>query len=308
MTTPPDPAVAQPVASLSAMRARFPCLARFSRETGIPEENLLRAFEIEREFHARVLAEPDAAARKRLYREVYEAVHPLYGETAEVSPESSCAKDRFVRLFRWELEGMSVLDVGCGQGHFLFGVARLLRHGALVGIDTSAPVLPKDAGGVRFVHADIIDFDLGETFDVVFSDNVLEHVAPQDLPAHLASVRRALRGGRFIVLTPSRLFGPCDVTRIIDSSYTGRVPSQGTHLNESTYGELIATFRGAGFRDFRTVCPVPKVRFLLPRFRMRPDLLCWIERHRSALGAIHALKLRGRCVARLDVILICRAA
>lgn len=287
----------------------YPHLQRFSRDIGVPEERLVRAFEIEREFHGRILAEPDPEERRRLYRQVYETVHALYGSDCGASSTASAGKDRFVRLFRRELEGRSILDVGCGEGHFLLSVKRLLRHGSLAGIDTSAAVLPKDVGGIRFVHGDIIDFDLGERFDIVFSDNVLEHLAPQDVPAHLDSVRRALEpGGTFIVLTPSRLFGPCDVTRIIDYTYTGRVRAQGTHLMETSYTELVDRLAAHGFRDFSTVLPIPKLKFILSWMRVPLAPLRFVERHPALLGLIHGVRLRGRCILRLDVTLICRAA
>jgi len=289
-------------------RPRFPHLARFSRETGISEDKLVSAFEIEQAFHTRIVSEDDPARRRDLYREVYETVHPIYGEDDSDPRRGEGGKERFAHLFRREIEGRSILDVGCGAGDFLRSVARRAAHGRLVGLDISTPVLPRDAQGIEFVNGDVVRFDLGDPFDVVLSDNLVEHVAPADLPAHFESLRRALKtGGTLIVMAPSRLFGPCDVTRIVDCSYTNRVAARGTHLSETTYGELIVGLGKFGFARFRTVCPIPKVRFLFAWWRMSPAPLCWVERHMSLIRLLHRVQLRGRCVFRLDVTLIARA-
>ncbi len=96
------------------------------------------------------------------------------------------------------------------------------------------------------------------------------------------------------------------MTRIVDFTYTNQVPAMGTHLNESTYSEMIAALRDHGFRDFRTVLPVPYVRYWVPWFRMPASWVAWVERRRWLIGLLHALRYRGQCVGRLEVVLICR--
>jgi hypothetical protein len=65
---------------------------------------------------------------------------------------------------------------------------------------------------------------------------------------------------------PNRLFGPSDVTRIIDYSRTGKTRAQGTHLNESTYGDLIPILERNGFQNFRTILPIP-ISFVFKKYR-----------------------------------------
>jgi SAM-dependent methyltransferase len=289
-------------------RSGFPDLDRFSRSVGIPKERLVEAFEIERRFHEAVLAEPSAERRKALYEEVYAAVHRLYGKTEVDLRTAPNPQASLVRLFRKELAGRSILEVGCGVGFFLAGVARQLAHGPLVGLDVSIPEASRRHPELELVEADVIRFDLGRRFDVVFSNQLLEHIAPADLAAHLRSVRAALvDAGTLIVLAPNRLFGPSDVTRIVDFSQTGRVPAQGTHLNETTHEELLPALAEHGFRDFRTVLPVPGLRDLVPGLRLRPGWLTRVERSPAALGLLRRIRVRGQCVARFGVTLIATA-
>ena len=244
---------------------KYPDLERFAQSMKMPPENLVKAFEIEKEFHTKILAEPDRRKRRDMYQEVYNVVHPLYA--CYESPAPGNPKDYQIRQFRRELSGKSVLDLGCGNGNLLLSIANNLPHGRLLGIDASVPRLPKEQSQVEFHLGDIVEFETDETFDVVFSDVVIEHIAPADLPIHLASVRKALRpGGKFIVVTCNRLFGPTDVTRIIDFHNVNRVPAMGTHLCEMSFTELQDLLKANGFGRFRTVAS-PIVRLFWPSRR-----------------------------------------
>lgn len=281
-------------------------LDRFSKAMGISPESLVTAFKIEKKFHHEILAEDSFEKRKLLYEEVYNAVHKIYGNDQTSILSGTNPKDKIVRRFSKELQNRSILDVGCGEGHFLASVAKNLPHKKLVGIDVSTPHLAKSHSDIEFQLADVIDFNLASQFDVVFSDNVVEHIAPSDLSMHLASVRSALEpGGTFILIMPNRLFGPWDVTRILDFTNSGKTRSQGTHLHESTYTEMIPILEDNGFSNFRTACFIPKLKDIVVSYRFNPQLLSLIERNRFMMWLLHSIKLNGRCVAQFDVTLIC---
>jgi len=302
----PDPNDS-PILEAFMANSQYPDLERFSKSIEIPAENLVKAFEIEKIFHKQILCENSFEKRKAMYSNVYNTVHPIYGKnTTEIQQERN-PKDRIVQLFKKELGGKSILDVGCGQGYFLQSISKQLKHKQLVGIDVSIPPISRIHTDIEFISADIIKFDMDKQFDVVFSDQLLEHVAPPDLSMHLRSIKGALKSrGLFIVNLPNRLFGPSDVTRMIDFSYTGRTEAQGTHLNESTYGELIPILERNGFKDFKTVLPIPKLKYMLKNFRMNPSLLVTIEKNKFMMNLLHNIKLRGQCIAKFGITLICR--
>jgi 2-polyprenyl-3-methyl-5-hydroxy-6-metoxy-1,4-benzoquinol methylase len=174
-----------------------------------------------------------------LYSEAYGRLYQLHEKAGwQDRAAGERSKAQLVRLFRKELEGKPVLDVGCGTGTFLRTIYTNLEHKALVGIDLSAEVLPDEEEHIEFIRGNVIDFKMDKKFDVAFSDNVVEHIASDDLSTHLLSIKNALKpGGTLIVITPNRLFGPSDITVIVDSTYTNRVGALGMHLNETTYSE-----------------------------------------------------------------------
>jgi SAM-dependent methyltransferase len=284
---------------------RYPSIERFSRAVGIAPEALRAAFELERKFHARVLAERDPAQRERLYAEIYGQVHPIYekGRTVPPPPPEWNPKLPLIRLLRPELEGADVLDVGCGAGQFLLGLKAAGHRGRLVGLDASPPREPVE--GIEFHRAGVARFRLDERFDLVMSDNAFEHVAPADAADHLRSIHDALRpGGKAVILTPNRLFGPWDVTRIIDDSYANRVPAEGTHLNETTYKDLCAMLRHCGFTRILTVAPISRVKPRLLELRFPADLLALFEQVPVVVRAIQRWSSKDRYLAAMEITLI----
>ena len=85
-----------------------------------------------------------------------------------------------------------------------------------------------------------------ESVDVVYSNQLLEHLHPDDATEHLREVHAALRrGGVFVCVTPNRVAGPWDISLYFDENATG------FHLKEYTLGELVAMLKQIGFREVR---------------------------------------------------------
>jgi len=85
-----------------------------------------------------------------------------------------------------------------------------------------------------------------ESFDLVFSQQVLEHLHPDDVPVHFEEAFRVLRpGGVMAVETPNKKTGPQDISR----GFT-RV-AEGLHLKEWALSELSAVFYASGFTHVR---------------------------------------------------------
>ncbi len=97
--------------------------------------------------------------------------------------------------FLCRFEPLSVLDAGCGTGRVAIELAR--RGVEVVGVDLDPPMLAEaraKAPDLAWVEADLVDLDLGRTFDVVATPgNVMLFVARgtegdvvRRLAAHLA--------------------------------------------------------------------------------------------------------------------------
>jgi len=105
----------------------------------------------------------------------------------------------------------SVLDAGCGTGRVAIELAR--RGLGVVGVDLDASMLEKartKEPDVPWVHGDVVDVDLGRTFDVVLlAGNVMIFLAPGTEAGVVANLARHLEPGGALVagfsLEPGRL-------------------------------------------------------------------------------------------------------
>jgi len=290
---------------------KYPSLLQFSKSINIPYEDLVEAFEIEKKFHEMILNEKLKSNRKALYQRLYSTVHPIYQRSKSNNQYCCEIKSRYALLFKKELRNKSILDVGCGQGAFLISCARLsktLNTLKLCGLDVTIPNndIIEQYPQIEFINSDITEFKVDQKFDVIYSNHVLEHMATDDLNTHLTSIKEALNiGGTLIINMPNRLFGPSDVSRIIDFSYTGKIQSMGSHLNELTYNELISILKKYEFINFRTVFPHTKLRYLFRFFRMSTTILCKLEKSKFFLNFLHSMKYHKTCIAKLEISIIC---
>lgn len=127
------------------------------------------------------------------------------------------------------LEGLLVLDAGCGGGRY----ARLAaRHGAkVVGVDLSTAVekaatLCADEPEVTIVQADLLDLPLAEkTFDLAFSIGVLHHSSdPRRAFAQVAA--KVKPGGRLAVWLYRKNTPPQEWINSALRTLTSRLPAR----------------------------------------------------------------------------------
>jgi SAM-dependent methyltransferase len=102
------------------------------------------------------------------------------------------------------------------------------------------------------------------SFDVAISNQVIEHLHPDDVYTHLREAHMILKSnGRYLMSTPHRHIGPSDIGRVI-----GANALVGMHLKEYSYTDIEALAYDAGFARIKAVLRIPgRVRNLLPGFR-----------------------------------------
>ncbi|MBI2524432.1 MAG: methyltransferase domain-containing protein [Candidatus Rokubacteria bacterium] len=213
--------------------------------------------------YARRLRQSSRAERRALYAEAYSVVSELRARTMPPDPEKRTAgtsKSLVKALARLLGPTDDVLEVGCGRGYTCLGLAPHAR--SIVGVDVSTPALREAEQllrahdirnvAVRQVAGDELTAAFpAAAFDVAVAIDVYEHLHPEDCRVTLQQIHAVLRpGGTCIVVTPNRIFGPHDITRVL---YPEATEPLGFHLNETTYRELLAAMREVGFGRFRTL-------------------------------------------------------
>ena len=131
------------------------------------------------------------------------------------------------------LEGMRIIDVGCGAGLVAEPLAKL--GASVLGIDAAernVAVAERHArqnnATVQYRHARPEDCgDLAGKFDVVMSLEVVEHVA--DLPAFLEQLTRLSAPGGIVLIGTINRTMRSYVKAIVGAEYVLRLLPRGTH-------------------------------------------------------------------------------
>lgn len=120
---------------------------------------------------------------------------------------------------------------------------------------------------VSFQVGDAVNLDFPhETFDAVYSHQMIEHLHPDDVPLHIKGVYDILKkGGYYYFTTPNGLWGPTDVSRVF-----GCKKACGMHLKEYSYSEIIKILHDSGFNDLNAPILHP---FICDRLGFRPPLM-----------------------------------
>ena len=137
--------------------------------------------------------------RRAVVEATYDAEAPSYDE----HPYPVETQRRFVeRLLATCPHGGIVLDAPCGTGQYFSLVAAAGRR--VVGIDQSAGMLAQARArgiAVALHQIGLQELDFENEFDAAMTVDAMENVFPEDWPAVLANLHRAVRPGGHLYLT-----------------------------------------------------------------------------------------------------------
>ena len=231
--------VYEPLAALFIPRKR--------EETRTPER--LRAhYLVERRLADRVRAAKGPEERRAIFSTMYDELFAQVPDHPRIAARdaSSASRGRDVewnmaQLKPYLFDGCTFLEVGAGDCALSARVAE--RAGRVYAVDISRQAQGTLPGNVSVVITDGRAIDVAPaSVDVAFSDQLMEHLHPDDAIEQLRNIHRALRpGGVYMCVTPNRIYGPSDISAFFDDE------ARGFHLKEYTLGEIREIFAEAGF-------------------------------------------------------------
>jgi SAM-dependent methyltransferase len=263
-------------------------------------EQIREQYEVEKALAAR-LRGGTAEERKQLYGKLYDEMyqrlphHPQLTRKVSAEETESTISGQLRFLSRFIGKDTTYLEVGPGDCALTLEVARHVRKA--IGVDVSAEVTASDHRRSNFElklsDGTSIPVPAG-SIDVAYSNQLMEHLHPDDARTQLVNLSRALKvGGLYVCVTPNRLTGPHDISLGFDTVATG------FHLREYTNAELIDLFRECGLGPVKIYNSIRGHTFRVPT---RPLLAFerWLvrqppDRQRALLRQPLVRKLLNNC-------------
>jgi SAM-dependent methyltransferase len=234
------------------------------------EERLRAHYVIEKELADR-LRRASRQERRVLYTTLYDELfrrvpdHPQLARKRNAKLQAETIQARLL-LKRFLRPDSVYLEIGPGDCALARDIAAGVRQ--VYAVDVSSEIARGSAPPANFQLAlsDGSSIPVPDgSINVAYSDQLMEHLHPDDALEQLRNIHKALApGGVYICLTPNRLSGPHDISRYFDERATG------FHLKEYTATELSGIFRATGFSKVKMLAgargiylPLPSLLFKL---------------------------------------------
>jgi SAM-dependent methyltransferase len=249
------------------------------------------------------LRDASSADRANVYPEVYDELFRSLPDHPQQADHNAGRERRVQRLLARLMPNLGrnkvFLEIGCGDAAMSKTVSGYVAHSYAVDV-TDALIdrltLPRN---FTILISDGINIRLpDESIDIALSDQLMEHLHPDDARAQLAEIFRVLKpGGIYYCITPNRVTGPHDISRFFDRKATG------FHLREYDSSEILSLFKEVGFHHVRFVVPgsgslkVPMPRIIVGALEAAllsiPHVVAAHTRIRFVLGLMAGLNIIG---------------
>lgn len=265
-------------------------------------EQIRNHYLIEKELAARLRA-ANKEDRRQLYTSLYDELFRRVPDHPQILLKDAASNQggpnpRLSLLRKYLHSGVTYLEIGPGDCSLAIAVASLVRKVYAVDVSNEITRDVELPDNVELIISDGSSIPVQPaSIDVAYSDQVMEHLHPDDAMDQLKNIYESLApGGLYICITPNRLSGPHDVSQHFDAVATG------FHLKEYSATELSKMFKAVGFRklylmvgarEFHLNAPTPVIATLEWLLECAPQRLGRTLARRLPLRSILGVKLVG---------------
>jgi len=247
---------------------------------------------LEKELASRLLrssADDRCALYTQLYDELFTKLpdHPQHTRSGD---GNQGAQDQIDLLEKLVPRNSRFVEIGAGDCRVSLGVAEHCLSVTALDVSECVQGDGEKPANFSFVKIDGTHLPLpDESVDFFYSNQLMEHLHPDDALIQLDDIYRVLvKGGAYFCITPHAFTGPHDISKYFDDFPTG------FHLAEYHYAELMRLFHAARFSKTSIIWARRGRHIIVPSF-----LGVWIEKmlagllgaHRSQLSTYN--KIRG---------------
>lgn len=211
-------------------------------------EQIKAHYEIEKELANR-LRNGSKQERYFLYSVVYDELFQRVPYHSQLSNKASPRERlqiirRQMRLIKRFFDKDAIfLEIGSGDCALSFEASKYVKRVYAIDVSDEIAKSTKTPDNFHLILSDGCAIPVPqECVNVAYSDQLMEHLHPNDAFEQLQNIYNVLApGGVYICITPNRLTGPHDISMYFDEIATG------FHLKEYTFTELSMLFKQVGF-------------------------------------------------------------
>ena len=219
-------------------------------------EQVLEHYTVEKEL-ARKLRDASREERRLLYTEVYDELlkrirhHPLLHARRTPEDIKRNVDEQLAKLAPYYNRDTVFLEVGAGGCHLSMAMTERVKQVIAVDVSNEITAHVQPPPNFKLVISDGTSIPVPPgSIDVAYSNQLMEHLHPDDAAEQLREIFKALApGGTYLCFTPNSMSGPHDVSRGFDPIATG------LHLHEYTVTELNRMLKKVGFRNTQVMLP-----------------------------------------------------
>lgn len=236
------------------------------------EQQIRDHYEIEKKLAEKLLNAPReerAALYTELYDELFRLVpnHPQLTRKKSEEQKQDYINEQMILLSRLVDANKTFLEIGPGDCSLSFEICSLAKKVYAADVSETITKSSNTPDNFQLIISNGCDIPVPEgTIDVAYSNQLMEHLHPDDAFGQLKNVFTALvPGGAYLCITPNRLSGPHDISKYFDTVATC------FHLKEYTVTELSRQFKDAGFSR---VAIYIGARGKFIKFPVFPSIIC----------------------------------
>jgi SAM-dependent methyltransferase len=230
-------------------------------------EQLRNHYEVERAL-ATKLKEASREERKIIYSTMYDELfqkvpdHPRLTAREDRTLTSAANQSKMKLLERFMDSSKVFVEFAPGDCRFALEVCKYFKFVYGIDISDQRGHIQNVPDNFELIIYDGYNLALKEnSVDVVFSDQLIEHLHPEDTVLHFQLIKNILKKeGVYVFRTPHRFSGPDDI-----SGYFSDEP-EGFHLKEWTYTELTSLLKELNYSSWYGIYRAKGVHIKMPSF------------------------------------------
>ena len=232
-----------------------------------------RHYQLEKYYANKILQTPTGEVRNQIITQAYDAINSLVNSYRPAGIRGH-NQSTFKLIKNLSSKEKAILDYGCGAGEL---VNLLAKNGyQATGFDVS-PAMISEAkkqaeSNSKFISGQLDN--LKNKYDLIVMDNVIEHIAPDEIKETLLKLKTILKDhGRLLIITPHQFSGPHDI-----SGHFLKLGSkaQGLHLKEFNLHELVSDVKKCDYNRIYGYFINPRINELI-KLNIKPRQL-WLKK------------------------------